>query len=112
MPVEIFVFGSNLQGIHGKGAALDAVKHHGAIRGIGRGRQGNSYAIPTKATPYQRLPLDVIGMHIEEFLAHVGVTPDDTFNITKVGCGLAGYDWDKDIRPLFPDPLPKNCRFI
>lgn len=109
---EIFVFGSNLAGRHGKGAALDAVKKHGAIYGQGHGLQGSSYAIPTKSYFMYQLPLYEIQEFVATFLAFADENPDLTFNITKVGSGLAGYDWETQIRPFFPDPLPKNCRFI
>ena len=62
--MKIFVFGSNLEGKHGKGAALEARKNWGAIYGQGIGRQGNSYAIPTKSTPYISLPLEKINEHV------------------------------------------------
>jgi|TARA_B110000879_G_C10662522_1_gene314827 hypothetical protein len=109
---EIFVFGSNLAGRHGKGAALYAKQHHGAIYGQGVGLQGDSYAIPTKYGDLRVLRLQWILHEITDFMAFVKSNPDMQFNITRIGCGLAGYDWDKDIRPLFPTTLPTNCKFI
>lgn len=106
---DIFVFGSNRQGVHGKGAALFARKHHGAILGQGEGLQGNSYAIPTKATPYVTLSFSEITAHIQRFNAFAASRPDLSFNVTPVGCGYAGYTREQ-IRPLF-EPLPPNCRF-
>jgi hypothetical protein len=44
---EIFVFGSNLEGMHGGGAARAAYNKFGAIWGQGVGLQGQSYGIPT-----------------------------------------------------------------
>jgi len=109
---EIFVFGSNLAGRHGKGAALYARKHHGAIYGQGEGLQGASYGIPTKDERLRVLPLDVISGHIANFIEFALSRPDLQFNITPVGCGLAGYK-QEEIKPLFDGhrPLPGNCRY-
>jgi hypothetical protein len=106
---DIFVFGSNRLGVHGAGAALFARKHHGAILGQGEGLQGDSYAIPTKQTPYVTLPFSEIAIHIQRFKAFAAGRPDLTFNVTPIGCGYAGYTREQ-IRPLF-EPLPPNCRF-
>lgn len=103
----IFVFGSNLAGRHGKGAALCAVINHGAIYGQGVGRQGDSYAIPTKDWDLNSLPLHHIGAYVEEFIIHARRYPEDTFCVTRVGCGLAGYK-DSDIAPMFSG-APDNC---
>ena len=97
---NIFVFGSNLAGRHGKGAALTARNSYGAIYGQGIGRQGNSYAIPTKDEKLQTLPIDDIRSYILGFLVYAAENPDLTFFVTRVGCGLAGYK-DQDIAPLF-----------
>jgi hypothetical protein len=110
--MEIFVFGSNLAGRHGKGAALEARQKHGAIYGQGVGFQGRSYAIPTKDSHIQTLPLPSIGKYVREFIAFAEINPNMRFNVTRIGCGLAGYDWDKDVRPLFPAKLPANCIFV
>jgi len=112
--MNIFVFGSNLQGRHGKGAALEAVKHHGAQYGVGYGPQGRSYAIPTKRTPYETLPLSEIEPYIKQFIRFAINHPQHTFNVTRIGCGLAGYK-DADIAPLFTGApqnvnLPENWR--
>lgn len=105
--MEIFVFGSNLAGIHGAGAALYARKHHGAIYGQGIGRQGNSYGIPTKDARIITLPLKDIKKYINQFITFAKHNHDMTFNVTRVGCGLAGYT-DTDIAPMFKD-APSNC---
>jgi hypothetical protein len=97
---EIFVFGSNFKGIHKKGAALCALKEHGAVMGQGVGLQGNSYAIPTKATPWVTLPLITINCYVASFLAYAKGSPDSIFNITAIGCGLAGYE-PQNIAPMF-----------
>lgn len=104
---KIFVFGSNLQGIHGAGAAKWAKLKFGAIQGQGEGRHGDSYAIPTKITPWQRMSLEQIKPHVETFLAYAEANPDLTFVVTRVGCGLAGYT-DNDIAPMF-SLAPANC---
>lgn len=103
----IFVFGSNLAGIHGAGAAACALKEHGAIWGCGLGIQGNSYAVPTKDHNIQTLPLSEIQKYVEEFLHFATMNPDMTFLVTRIGCGLAGYQ-DKDIAPFFKF-APSNC---
>lgn len=97
---HIFVFGSNLAGRHGKGAALCAVKEHGAIYGLGHGLQGRSYAIPTKDANLKSLPLNVISLWVKRFLGFAAYHPNMTFNVTRIGCGLAGYT-DDEIGPLF-----------
>lgn len=105
----IFVFGSNLKGIHGAGAALYAKQHYGALNGRGVGLQGNSYAIPTKRTPWNTLPLDEIEEYVKEFLLFAQQHPSYTFKVTRIGCGLAGYS-NEQIAPLFKD-APSNCYF-
>ena len=103
----IFVFGSNLAGRHGKGAALYAREHHGAIYGQGIGLQGSSYAIPTKDAQIRTLPLHQIRRHVDDFKAFAASRPDLVFQVTAIGCGLAGYT-PADIAPLFRD-VPRNC---
>lgn len=104
----IFVFGSNLAGRHGKGAALFARQNHGAIYGQGVGRQGNSYAIPTKDGRLNVLSLDEISGHVLDFIAYAKENSDLEFNVTRIGCGLAGYK-DTQIAPLFSG-APSNCK--
>jgi hypothetical protein len=105
----IFVFGSNLAGRHGAGAAKYARQYHGAIYGQGIGRQGNSYGIPTKDNNIRTLPLSNIRHHIVEFMDYAQAHPELTFNVTRIGCGLAGYK-DSDIAPMFYYS-PDNCHF-
>lgn len=105
--MDIFVFGSNLGGRHGKGAALYALHHHGAVYGQGIGLQGSSYAIPTKDAGLHPLPLDEIKAHVEKFLAFAKASPMMRFQVTAVGCGLAGYTPDQ-IAPMFKG-APSNC---
>ena len=105
---EIFVFGSNLAGRHGKGAALFAKQNHGAIYGVGRGLQGNSYAIPTKDHNLKTLPLGEISFYVHSFLLFAEENSDMIFNVTPIGCGLAGYRYS-DIAPMF-EKCPNNVR--
>jgi hypothetical protein len=105
---EIFVFGSNLAGRHGKGAALYARKNYGAIYGQGEGLQGCSYAIPTKEANLRTLSLDAITNHVCTFLEFALSHPHMGFLITPIGCGLAGYRQEQ-VWPMFDLPLPRNC---
>ncbi len=97
---EIFVFGSNLGGIHGRGSALAALKYHGAIKGVGVGRQGMSYAIPTKDKLLRVLSLAQIKPFVNDFIAYAGKHTELTFRVVAIGCGLAGYT-PEQIAPLF-----------
>ena len=105
----IFVFGSNQAGIHGAGAARVALEVHGAMWGIGSGHVGNSYAIPTKDHRIQTLPLSVIQQYVASFLKYAYEHPNLEFQVTRIGCGLAGYK-DADIAPFFAAATP-NCWF-
>lgn len=100
MPGLIFVFGSNLAGRHGKGAALWALRYYGARYGQGEGRQGDSYAIPTKDAELRSLPLADIAWHVATFLQYAQEHPELAFVVTPIGCGLAGYK-PGDIAPMF-----------
>lgn len=104
---KIFVFGSNLAGRHGKGAALTAYRTHGAIYGQGVGLQGDSYAIPTKDEDINTLPLHKIKHYVEGFIKFAKLNPEMRFEVTRIGCGLAGYE-DQDIAPMFRN-APDNC---
>lgn len=102
----IFVFGSNLAGRHGKGAALWARQHRGAIYGQGSGRQGNSYAIPTKDATLRTLPLTTIAFpHVWSFIEYAKMHEGTSFQLTPIGCGLAGYT-PAQIAPMFKDAPP------
>lgn len=102
----VFVFGSNLAGRHGKGAALWARLNRGAIYGQGVGPQGSSYAIPTKDERLRPLPLETIRYHVNTFILHASEHQDTTFQLTAVGCGLAGYR-PEEIGPMF-SAVPPN----
>lgn len=103
----IFVFGSNLAGRHGKGAALTARNEYGAQYGVGRGRTGNAYAIPTKDGKIKTLSLESIRHSVAEFLGYARQHPELSFLVTAIGTGLAGYSHEQ-IAPMF-DGAPSNC---
>lgn len=106
----IFVFGSNEAGRHGKGAAALALRHYGALAGQGEGLQGNAYAIPTKDANLKPLPLEPIADAVMRFLTFANEHRDLVFQVTRIGCGLAGYH-DEDMVALFAlgDLMPMNC---
>lgn len=104
----VFVFGSNLAGRHGKGAARTAYLRHGAIYGRGVGPQGQAYAIPTKDYELNVLALEDIKDFVDQFILYAGKNQDTIFRVTAIGCGLAGYS-PKDIAPMFKDS-PSNCK--
>lgn len=99
---EVFVFGSNLAGRHGKGSAKEAYIYHGARPGQGVGFCDRSYAIPTKDIFLKVLPLDQIAPHVLTFLAFARAHPSWKFNVVAIGCGLAGYK-PEQIAPMFRD---------
>jgi ribA/ribD-fused uncharacterized protein len=103
----IFVFGSNLAGRHGKGAAKCALYSYGAIYGQGEGPQGNSYAIPTKDHALNSLPLERIKNGVDQFLSYARSHPYLQFQVTAIGTGLAGYKHEQ-IAPMFRG-APRNC---
>ena len=110
---EIFVFGSNLKGMHGGGAARIAYDKFGAIWGQGVGLQGQSYGIPT-----MHGGLDVIKPYIDEFIDFAKSHHELKFLVTRIGCGIAGFS-DEEMAPLFKDAieieniyLPKNFYYI
>lgn len=105
----VFVFGSNLAGRHGKGAALVAKTSFGAIAGKAVGLMGNSYGIPTKAQDLSVLSLTKIAAEVDAFVQYAKSKPEEKFFVTRIGCGLAGYS-DATIAPLFVK-APSNCSF-
>lgn len=107
-PGHVFVFGSNLAGIHGAGAARDARLHFGAKPFVGEGMTGQSYALPTKDRELRTLPIEQIAVHAQRFLSFAASRPELTFILTPVGCGLAGYH-PSQIAPLFA-AAPANVR--
>ena len=102
---EVFVFGSNLAGMHGGGAARVARMKFGAVTGFGVGLQGQSYAIPT-----MQGGVETIRPYVDEFITFTQNHPELYFYVTRIGCGIAGFK-DKDIAPLFAQAatLPNVC---
>lgn len=105
--MNIFVFGSNLAGRHGKGDALIARRKHGAIYGQGEGLQGNSYGLPTKDAFIRSLPLAEVKKSVERFLVFARAHPEMNFDVQAVGCRLAGFT-PAQIAPMFIG-APDNC---
>lgn len=106
---DIFVFGSNLAGRHGAGAALYALKERGAILLQGEGLMGTSYGIATKDERIRSRGLVEIEKSVQEFLRFAEQHQEHTFDITPIGCGLAGFKRSQ-IEPMFAG-MPSNCRF-
>lgn len=106
---QIFVFGSNESGIHGKGAAKLAKDKYGAKWGVGEGPTGRCYAIPTKNRWIKTLELNEIHPYILDFQEHARNNGEFKFMVTQIGCGLAGYT-PADIAPMFRGS-PSNCVF-
>src|SRR5688572_14286053 len=97
---EVFVFGSNLSGRHGKGAAKTALGW-GAKWGKASGIQGKTYGIPTKDASIRRtLSITEIRPFVDEFIEWASSHSENTFLVTEIGCGLAGYN-PKEVAPLF-----------
>lgn len=100
-PNEVFVFGSNLAGMHGGGAARVARKLFGAVMGQGVGLQGQSYAIPT-----MQGGVETIKPYVDEFITFASAHPELKFYVTRIGCGIAGFT-TQEIAPLFKNALGK-----
>lgn len=109
MSDPVFVFGSNLAGRHGAGAAKFARLHRGAEYGVGEGRTGNAYAIPTKDEQLRTLTLPTIAAFVRHFIQYADDNPAILFQVTPIGCGLAGYKRSQ-IAPMFFG-APPNCIF-
>lgn len=105
----VWVFGSNLAGRHGAGAAKVAAQRFGAKYGTGIGASGDSYAIPTKDAQLRTMPIGAIARHVAAFLEYARAHPETPFYVTRVGCGLAGHS-DRDMAALFHG-APSNCNF-
>lgn len=114
---QIFVFGSNTAGIHGKGAARTAAQLFGAQKGVAEGPTGQCYAIPTRVyigrdeehwkVRFEPVPLLEIHRAIHRFFDYANAHPELEFLMTKIGCGYAGYTV-KEIAPLFIRERPVN----
>lgn len=96
---DIFVFGSNLEGIHAGGAARTAYEKFGAEWGNGVGLQGQSYAIPT-----MHGGIETIKPYVDQFIDVARECDQNTFYVTRIGCGIAGFT-DEEIAPLFKDAM-------
>lgn len=96
---EVFVFGSNLAGMHGGGAARMAYEQFGAEWGVGVGPTGQCYAIPT-----MQGGIETIRPYVYEFIAYAKQHSDKRFLVTRIGCGIAGFT-DEEIAPLFCEAL-------
>ena len=99
---EIFVFGSNLGGMHGGGAARAAYNRFGAVWGQGVGLQGQSYAIPT-----MQGGVETIKPYVDEFIEFAQAHPELKFLVTRIGCGIAGFR-DEQIAPLFAAAIDQD----
>lgn len=97
---QYFVFGSNLSGHHGGGAAKQAHEQFGAEWGVGAGITGKCYAIPTMGG------VEEIKRYVRQFLNVAAMLPEKEFLVTKIGCGIAGHE-ERDIKPLFAT-VPNN----
>ena len=96
---EIFVFGSNLEGSHGGGAARLAHNRFGAVWGLDTGIQGQTYAIPT-----MQGGVETIKPYVDAFIRFAKEHSRLTFLVTRIGCGIAGFR-DEEIAPLFTDAI-------
>lgn len=103
---EIFVFGSNLKGMHGGGAARVALEKFGAVWGQGTGLQGNSYAIPT-----MHGGTDAIAPYVDEFIAFAREHKEMKFYVTRIGCGIAGFTV-QEMAPLFKAALDEENVYL
>ena len=103
---EIFVFGSNLEGLHGGGAALLAYERFGAIWGQGTGLQGKSYGIPT-----MHGGIDTIAPYVDEFIAFAREHRELKFLVTEIGCGIAGFTVE-EMAPLFKDAMDEENIYL
>jgi hypothetical protein len=107
--VERFCFGSNLDGNHGAGAALYALRHCGAVMGVGEGPTGDAYALPTVGKGLSRMSFTEVKKHVHKFLLFAAQSPYEVQKVTRVGCLRAGFT-DAQMAPLFAE-APFNCRF-
>ena len=103
---EVFVFGSNLEGLHGGGAALLAYERFGAIWGQGTGLQGKSYGIPT-----MHGGIDAIAPYVDEFIAFAREHRELKFLVTEIGCGIAGFTVE-EMAPLFKGAMDEENIYL
>jgi hypothetical protein len=105
----IFLAGTNLDGRHGAGSARYAYLYHGLKMGVAEGLCGNTYALPTVGSKLARMMLPEVEGAVERFIQFAAQHPELQFQVTRVGCGLAGFT-DAEIAPLFAASTP-NCLF-
>lgn len=105
----IFVFGSNLSGIHGAGAAKAALRHYGAEWGVGEGPTGQTYALPTKGHRITEISIEEIQGYVLNFLLYAYSKPELDFQVTAVGTGLSGVP-HAVMAEMF-QKAPDNCYF-
>ncbi len=110
-PNEIFVFGSNLRGSHGGGAALLAYQKFGAKWNISEGLTGQSYAIPTMDAQIIPLSINQIKIHVDKFILFAKANPQFTFLVTAIGTGICGYSTEQ-IAPLFNEAIFYNNIYL
>jgi hypothetical protein len=108
-PEGIFVFGSNLAGIHAGGAARDALEFYGATTGVGQGISGRSYALPTKRSPFISLSLEEIKTQVDIFVQFASSNPKMKFYLTSVGTNIAGFTVH-EVASIFTE-IPMNIVF-
>ena len=109
---EIFIFGSNENGEHLGGAARIAYEKFGAEWGQASGISGQSYGIPTLDRDMEKVEPELIYIHLVDLIEYVQTHPKNTFYLTKIGCGIAGWSTD-EIKDIFweamgENPLPEN----
>ena len=102
-PNQVFVFGSNEAGRHGKGAAKLALSF-GAVYGVSEGLRGHTYAIPTKDSAIRTLSLEKIKLYVDKFIEFAKKNPHLTFLVTEIGCGLSSKT-PEEIAPLFIEAI-------
>ena len=102
----VFVFGSNVEGLHGGGAALLAYERFGAIWGQGTGLQGKSYGIPT-----MHGGIDAIAPYVDDFIAFAREHRELKFLVTEIGCGIAGFTVE-EMAPLFKDAMDEENIYL
>ena len=104
-PNQVFVFGSNLGGNHAGGAAKQALEQFRAIQGQGEGLQGQSYAFPTLGYDMEKLSYGDLYRSRDNLYNCCNTNRDKEFLLTKVGCGIAGYE-ESSIKSLFINTPP------
>lgn len=110
-PGFVLVFSSNLTGIHGAGSALVARRYFKAQLGIGEGRTGKCYALPTKRTPYERMTIEELQGAVERFLSYARANQQENYLLVEVGCKLAGFTVAQ-VAPMFRPSLAMSNVFM